>query len=222
MDGRGGGDRKHYRSEFQGVRRNAGERQGTEKEQEGLQRNPYRPLKGPSFFSVLRFRRLCFFSLHKSRRRLRFKFRGTDGKPTTEPSQETGEAGPSEFLHCKRNFCRAAVRRRGRVISRSPRPISDAAVPVELHITQMMCPRDGQSLGNANGGGLQSGEIFAELGNVKPVFHERLDSSIDQLSALTHVEGVAFIVKHGDPSIHRDGKLKGTAVAILPIEIEPD
>ncbi len=30
-----------------------------------MQRNPYRPLKGPSFFSVLRFRRLCFFRFTK-------------------------------------------------------------------------------------------------------------------------------------------------------------
>ena len=75
-------------------------------------------------------------------------------------------------------------------------------------------------LADANGGGLQSGQIFAELGDVKPVFYERLDSGIDRLSALTRVEGVAIIVKHGDTSIYSDGKLKGTAVAVLPIEIE--
>jgi hypothetical protein len=46
-----------------------------------MQRNPYWPLKGPSFFWVLRFRR-CFFSLPEKRRRLQAKSRGTDGKPT--------------------------------------------------------------------------------------------------------------------------------------------
>jgi hypothetical protein len=50
MVGRGGGDRKHYQAEFQGLGRNAGEREGIEKEQLGMQRNPYWPLNGPSFF----------------------------------------------------------------------------------------------------------------------------------------------------------------------------
>jgi hypothetical protein len=35
---------------------------------------------------------LCFFLLLESRRWLRVKIRGADGKPTTEASEETGEA----------------------------------------------------------------------------------------------------------------------------------
>ena len=57
MVGRGGGDRKQFRVEFQGLRRNAEERQVIEKEQWGIQRNPYWPLNGPSFFLPLRFLR---------------------------------------------------------------------------------------------------------------------------------------------------------------------
>jgi len=44
-------------------------------------------LIGPSmtrrFFLGPEIPLLCFFSLHESRRRLRIKFRGADGKPTT-------------------------------------------------------------------------------------------------------------------------------------------
>ena len=54
-----------------------------------MQRNLYWPLNGPSFFSTSEIPSLCFFSLHERRRRLRAKFRGADGKPTTEPFQET-------------------------------------------------------------------------------------------------------------------------------------
>jgi hypothetical protein len=70
-----------------------------------MQRNPYWPLKGPSFFSVLKSRRFVLFSLQESRHRLRIKFRGADGKPTTEPSQERrvnlDDRGPATVLICR-------------------------------------------------------------------------------------------------------------------------
>jgi len=47
--GRGGGDRKQYRTEFQALRGNAGKHKVIEKERWGTQRNPYWPLNGPSF-----------------------------------------------------------------------------------------------------------------------------------------------------------------------------
>jgi hypothetical protein len=72
-----------------------------------MQRNPYWPLNGPSFFAMLKFRR-GVFSPHKSRRRLRTKFRGADGKPTTEHSRETGfQTG---YACCSFKHCRALVR----------------------------------------------------------------------------------------------------------------
>ena len=57
-----------------------------------MQRNPYWPL----VFSVLKFRH-CVLSRCIKVDRLRVKFRGADGKPTTESSKETGETGPSKF-----------------------------------------------------------------------------------------------------------------------------
>lgn len=45
-----------------------------------MQRNPYWPLKGPSFFESLIFRGCVFLSLHERARRLRVKFCGADGK----------------------------------------------------------------------------------------------------------------------------------------------
>jgi hypothetical protein len=54
-----------------------------------MQRNPYWPLKGPPFFLGAEIPSLCFFSLPKRRGRLRAKFCGADGKPTTEPCKET-------------------------------------------------------------------------------------------------------------------------------------
>jgi hypothetical protein len=47
-----------------------------------MERNPYWPLNGPSFFLGVEIPSLFFSSLHQSRRRLRVKFRGADGKPT--------------------------------------------------------------------------------------------------------------------------------------------
>ena len=70
-----------------------------------MQRNPYWPLNGPSFFSVLRFCR-CVFLAARRGGRLRAKFRGADGKPTTESSKVTGEAIPSvEISASRREDC---------------------------------------------------------------------------------------------------------------------
>ncbi len=54
-----------------------------------MQRNPYWPLKGPSFFSVLKLRGCVFFLAARKVPSAQVKFRGADGRPTTEPSQET-------------------------------------------------------------------------------------------------------------------------------------
>jgi hypothetical protein len=50
-----------------------------------MQRNSYWPLNGPSFFRCLEFHRCVFSRRIKDGGRLRVKFRGADGKPTTEP-----------------------------------------------------------------------------------------------------------------------------------------
>jgi hypothetical protein len=49
-----------------------------------MQRNPYWPLNGPSFFSVPRFRRCVFSRSTKVAVGFGVKFRGADGKPTTD------------------------------------------------------------------------------------------------------------------------------------------
>jgi hypothetical protein len=53
-----------------------------------MQRNPYWPLKGPSFFSVTKIPSSNGF-VHRHKRSVGFglKFRGTDGKPTSESRQ---------------------------------------------------------------------------------------------------------------------------------------
>ena len=81
--GRGGGDRKQYRTEFQGLRGNAKERQGIEKEQSGTRRHPYWPLNGPSFSPDTEIPSLCFLSLFERCGQLRPKFCSADGKLTT-------------------------------------------------------------------------------------------------------------------------------------------
>ena len=50
-------------------------------------RNSYWPLNGPSFFDLLRFL-VCFLAAQKMACRLRVKFRGADGKPTTVPPRK--------------------------------------------------------------------------------------------------------------------------------------
>jgi hypothetical protein len=56
-----------------------------------MQRNPYRPLNGPRFFSALRFHVVFFFTaLGKTSAQV--KFRGTDGKLTTTLSPEKGRS----------------------------------------------------------------------------------------------------------------------------------
>ena len=47
-----------------------------------MQRNPYWPLNGPSFFAVLIFRRGVFSRCTKVGFGFGQKFSGTDGKPT--------------------------------------------------------------------------------------------------------------------------------------------
>jgi hypothetical protein len=61
----GGGDRKQYRMEFQGLSRNDGEFEDIEKEQQGTRRNPYWPLNGPLFF--LHSEKFLRFASHASR-----------------------------------------------------------------------------------------------------------------------------------------------------------
>jgi hypothetical protein len=72
--GRGGGDRKHYRTELQGLRSNAGERKGI----------LIGPSMAPRFFLGTEIPTLCFFSLHESRRRpgLNFVARMASRRPT--------------------------------------------------------------------------------------------------------------------------------------------
>lgn len=93
----GGIDRKQRRAEFQGVRRNARERHDIEKEQWGTQRNPYWPLNGPSFSSRHNSVSLLFVAAALSARRLRFKFRGAGGKPTTEITYESRQLNRTRF-----------------------------------------------------------------------------------------------------------------------------
>ena len=64
---RGGGDRKQYRAEFKGLRRNAGERKGI----------LIGPSMAPRSSRRQRFRRCVFHSLSKTSSRLLAKIRGT-------------------------------------------------------------------------------------------------------------------------------------------------
>jgi hypothetical protein len=55
---------------------------GIEKEQLGMQRNPYWPLNGPSFFSTTEIPSQCISLTVPVAQRLRAQISGADGKPT--------------------------------------------------------------------------------------------------------------------------------------------
>lgn len=61
-----------------------------------MRRNPYWPLKGPSFFESLMFRGCVFLSLHERRVGFRSNFAARMAKPTTELSLKT-EAKPDAW-----------------------------------------------------------------------------------------------------------------------------
>jgi hypothetical protein len=97
--GRGGGDRKQYRLEFQRVRRHDGEQEDIEREQQGAERNPYWPLNGPSFFDSAKFLKFTFQMKALRVCRLSVKFRGADGKPAISQKVGAADARTCRFLH---------------------------------------------------------------------------------------------------------------------------
>src|SRR5258708_30586378 len=67
----------------------------------------------------------------------------------------------------------------------------------------------------------ETGEIFAELGDVEAGRLQVLDGSVDELGALANTKRIALMVECGNTGVDRDGELKGAAIAVLPVGFEP-